>query len=113
MREERGQLIGPVLVEEDFTLWGSILGKVRVIAGGKLWLRGAVYGDLEVARGGRVHVFGNVSGNLMVAKRAKVIVSGVIGGDAVNEGGRLFIDPAGKVLGKVKTNGGETKGAGP
>ena len=108
MREERGQIAGPVLVYEDYTLWGSIAGNVKVIQGGKFWVRGAIYGDLEVARGGRVHIFGNVSGQLTVAKRAKVIISGVVGGDAINNGGRLFIDPGAKVFGEIKTLAGET-----
>ena len=37
-----------------------------------------------------------------------MIVSGVIQGLAVNEGGRLYVDQYGNVLGKVKTNKGET-----
>ena len=108
MREERGQLAGPLLVYEDFTLWGSIVGDVKVVEGGRLWVRGAIYGDMEVQRGGRVHVYGNVTGTLVVAKRAKVIVSGVIGGDAINNGGRLFIDARAKVFGNIKTRAGET-----
>ncbi|HEX3358782.1 MAG TPA: hypothetical protein VHS31_17530, partial [Tepidisphaeraceae bacterium] len=74
----------------------------------KLYVRGAIYGNLIVEFGGRVHVFGNVTGNLTVQRGAKVIHSGIVGGDAVNEGGRLFIDPTARVMGKVKTLSGDT-----
>ena len=55
-------------------------------------------------------MFGSVAGSLKVARGTKVIVSGTINGDAVNEGGRLYVDLAGEVKGKVKTLKGETKG---
>ncbi len=103
MREERGQIRGDVVVYEPFTLWGSIGGNVQVIDGGKFYLRGTVYGRLEVGDGGRVHVFGNVIGDLTVHQKAKVILSGQIGGDALNQGGRLFINPGGRVFGEIKT----------
>jgi len=108
MREERGHLAGDVSINEAYTLWGSIAGDVHVGKGGKFYLRGAIYGNLNVLPGGRVHVFGNVSGNLTVAEKTKVIHSGTLGGDAVNRGGRLYIDASGKVMGKVKTLEGET-----
>jgi len=70
---------------------------------------GAIYGDLIVEFGGRVHIYGHVSGNLLVFRGAKVINSGVISGNAANDGGRLYIDRDGQVLGRVKTeNKGET-----
>ena len=111
MREERGQLSGNQLIFEPYTLWGSIGGDVRVIQGGKLYVRGAIYGNLTVEYGGRVHVFGNISGNLVVQRGAKVIHSGNLGGDAVNEGGRLYIDGIAKVMGRIKSEPGhaETK----
>jgi len=109
MREERGQLAGPMVVYEPLTLWGSVGGDVSVIDNGKFYLRGAVYGNLTVEKGGRVHIFGSVTGNLIVMEHAKVIVSGMIGGDAINEGGRLHIDNTAKILGKVKTKKGDTK----
>jgi predicted acyltransferase (DUF342 family) len=108
MREERGRLSGEVIVYEPFNLWGSVGGRVRVIQGGKLYVRGAIYGDLVVEYGGRCHVFGNISGNLVVERGAKVIHSGVLGGDATNTGGRLLIESMSKVGGKVKTVDGET-----
>jgi|SRR5687768_2908989 hypothetical protein len=109
MREERGQLSGDVLVYEPFNLWGSVGGDVRVIQGGKLYVRGAIYGNLTVEYGGRVHVLGNVSGNLTVQRGAKVILSGVIGGDALNEGGRLYIEPMAKIMGRIRSPSGETE----
>jgi len=109
MREERGQVAGPLVVSEPYTLWGSVGGDVFVVEGGKFYLRGAIYGNLHVEYGGRVHIFGNITGNLKVARGSKVIHSGTIAGDATNEGGRLFIDAIAKIHGKIKTLKGETK----
>lgn len=108
MREERGRLQGDAVIAERYTLWGTILGDVRVLDGGKFWMRGSVQGDLIVEFGGRVHVFGQVSGNLLVARGAKVIVSGLIHGSATNDGGRLYIEPDGKILGRITTKRGDT-----
>ena len=109
MREERGTISQDVVVYEDYTLWGIIAGKVKVIDGGKLYVRGAVYGDLSVEDGGRAHIFGNISGNLIVHPGAKVVHSGTLGGDAINKGGRLFIDSFATVMGKVKALQGTTE----
>jgi predicted acyltransferase (DUF342 family) len=108
MREERGQISGDVVVYEPFTLWGSIGGDAKVIQGGKLYLRGSIYGNLTVEFGGRVHIYGNVTGDLLVERGAKVIHSGVIGGNAINDGGRLFVEAMAKVAGRIRTRSGET-----
>jgi cytoskeletal protein CcmA (bactofilin family) len=109
MREERGAMAGDVVVYEDFTLWGSVGGNVRVIEGGKFWIRGSVYGNVSVEAGGRCHVLGSIKGNLTVAEDAKAIVTGAVGGEAVNLGGRLYIEATAKILGGVKTKSGETR----
>jgi cytoskeletal protein CcmA (bactofilin family) len=109
MREERGQIAGDVVVYERFTLWGSVGGNVSVVVGGKFYQRGAIYGNMTVEDGGRVHIYGNVSGNVIVKSGAKLIHSGMIGGDLTNEGGRLYIDRAATVLGRVKTISGKTE----
>jgi predicted acyltransferase (DUF342 family) len=109
MREERGQLAGPLVVHEPYTLWGSVGGTVTVVEGGKFYMRGSIYGNLNVEYGGRVHIFGTVTGNLKVARGTKVIHSGILMGDAINEGGRLYVDAMAKIRGKVKTLKGETK----
>lgn len=108
MREERGRLPGGVIIYEPFTLWGSIGGDVRVIQGGKFYVRGAIYGNITVEYGGRAHIFGHVGGNLTVEKGAKVIHSGLLGGDAINDGGRLYVGAGSKILGKIKTRSGDT-----
>jgi cytoskeletal protein CcmA (bactofilin family) len=108
MREERGNLGGNIVITEPYTLWGSIAGNVTASDGAKLYVRGAIYGHLTVTPGGRVHIFGNISGNVTIAVKTKVIHSGIIGGDAINNGGRLYIDATAKVLGKVKTYDGQT-----
>jgi len=109
MREERGQLNGNQVIAEPVDLWGTISGNVTVLKGGKVYVRGAIYGHLNVEDGGRVHIYGNVSGNLTVEKGAKVILSGVLGGDAVNNGGRLYIDNMARVLGRLRKLEGDTQ----
>jgi cytoskeletal protein CcmA (bactofilin family) len=109
MHEERGQLRGNQVISEAVDLFGSIAGNVTVENGGKVYVRGNIFGNLLVDDGGRVHIYGHVTGNLTVKEGAKVIHSGMIGGDAINRGGRLYIEASGKVLGKVRTRGGETK----
>ena len=109
MREERGTIAGDYTVTEHLTLWGSVGGNVTVAEGGKFYLRGAVYGDLTVEWGGRLHIFGRCQGSLTVKRGAKVIHSGVLGGDAINDGGRLYIESTAIINGKIRTNKGETK----
>jgi cytoskeletal protein CcmA (bactofilin family) len=109
MREERGQLRGNTIIEEAFTLWGSIAGDVTAINKSKFYCRGTIYGDLTVLHGGRVHVYGNVTGTLTVKDGAKVIVSGHVGKDAINTGGRMYLDATATVSGKVITDDGETQ----
>lgn len=109
MREERGQIAGDFTVAEPLELTGSVGGNVFVVDGGKFYLRGAIYGNLIVERGGRVHIYGQVKGDVTLMEKTKLIHSGVIGGNLVNDGGRLFVDRASKVGGKVKTHSGETK----
>lgn len=109
MLEERGTIAGDWTVSEPVTLWGTVGGNVTVAEGGKLYLRGAVYGDILVEWGGRLHIFGRVAGSLAVKRGAKVIHSGMLGGDAVNHGGRLYIENTATINGKVKTLKGETK----
>lgn len=108
MREERGKIHQDVVVYEPYTLWGTIVGNVNVIDGGKFYVRGTIQGNLDVERGGRVHVFGTVTGNVTLRKGSKLIHSGIIYGDAINLGGRLFIDEKGKMVGKLKRIAGET-----
>src|SRR3954463_378915 len=109
MREERGHLRGNLVIDEPYTLWGSIAGDVTAVKGSKFYVRGTIYGDLTVLHGGRVHIYGKITGNLLVKDGAKVIVSGLIGGHAANEGGRMRIDTLGKVQGHtLTTEDGET-----
>lgn len=109
MREERGTISGDVVVHEPYTLWGTILGNVRVIDGAKFYIRGMVYGNVDVEPGGRMHLFGRISGKVHIGRGTKVILSGVVGGDVTNEGGRLYLDEGGIVDGKIRTRAGETK----
>ena len=108
MREERGHLRGNLVVDEPYTLWGSVAGDVTAVKGSKFYVRGPIYGSLTVLHGGRVHVFGNVTGDLVVKDGAKVIHSGVVGGNCVNQGGRLYVNRVAKTLGDVITEDGKT-----
>jgi cytoskeletal protein CcmA (bactofilin family) len=109
MREERAQLRGNQVIDEPYTLWGSIAGDVTAVKGSKFYIRGTIYGDLTILHGGRVHVYGKITGNLLVKDGAKVIISGLIGGDAANEGGRMYIDSLGTIEGHtLTTDDGET-----
>jgi hypothetical protein len=108
MREERGHLRGNLVIDEPYTLWGSIAGDVTAVKGSKFYVRGPIYGSLTVLHGGRVHVFGNVTGDLVVKDGAKVIHSGVVGGNCVNQGGRLYVDKIAKTLGEIRTDEGQT-----
>lgn len=109
MREERGNLAGNVTIKDEYTLWGSIAGTVVALAGSKFYLRGVIYGNLESEVGGRVHILGNVSGDVIVKPKSKLVISGTVGGDVINLGGRLYINACATVLGKVKTQAGDTK----
>ena len=108
MREERGQLSGDVTVDEPFNLWGSIAGNVSVVKGAKFYVRGAIHGNLTVEEGGRCHIYGQVIGDLYVMEGAKVIHSGMLRGNAINNGGRLYVDKHARVIGRVTTNQGDT-----
>jgi cytoskeletal protein CcmA (bactofilin family) len=103
MREERGHLRGNLVIDEPYTLWGSIAGDVTAVKGSKFYVRGPIYGSLTVLHGGRVHVFGNITGNLTIKDGAKVIHSGVVGGDVINQGGRLYVDRIARTLGDIRT----------
>lgn len=105
MREERARVVGDLTVDDKFTLWGAVTGDLRVIEGGKVYVRGNVGGDLIVDFGGRVHVYGHIVGNLQLFRGAKVVLSGTVGGNAANQNARLFIDSHGRVLGRIKTEG--------
>ena len=109
MREERGQIAGDLEVCEPLELWGNVGGSVTVKEGGKFYVRGSILGNLIVQYGGRVHIYGQVHGNVTIFDNTKLIHSGMIGGDLINDGGRLFIERASRVDGKVRTRSGETK----
>ena len=109
MKQERGTLTGDQVIAEPYELWGKVHGDVRVVEGGKFYMRGSINGDLIVDVGGRVHIYGHVTGDLYVFKKTKVIHSGLVSGNATNDGGRLYIDRDGAVSGRVKTISGETK----
>jgi cytoskeletal protein CcmA (bactofilin family) len=106
MREERGKITGDLVIDELYTLWGMIVGNVRVVKGGKFYMRGSVYGNVTVEADGRAHLFGHVQGNLVVTRYAKVIHSGVLSGNVDNRGGRVFIELTGRVEGKIKNKKG-------
>lgn len=108
MREDRSNLVGNQEFAEAVDFWGSITGNLNITDGGKVYLRGNVYGSVLVSDGGRTHIFGQVTGDLVVEKGAKVILEGIVGRDAINRGGRLYVEASAKILGKLKRRDGET-----
>jgi len=108
MRDERENLTGDVKIDEPCTLWGTVVGNVRVVDGGRFYLRGRVYGTVHVEAGGRAHLLGSVQGDLVLERHTKVILSGVVGHNAINRGGRLYVQPNATILGTVKTESGKT-----
>ena len=108
-KQERANLAGDQVFADALEFLGKVTGNVRIVDGGKVYLRGAIYGDLTVEDGARVHIYGHISGDLTVHTGAKVIHSGLIGGNAINDGGRLYVDVDGRVNGKVRTHDGETR----
>ncbi|MEL7240512.1 MAG: hypothetical protein AAGK78_16770, partial [Planctomycetota bacterium] len=105
VKEERGRVDGDITINEPYTLWGSVTGDLRVVEGGKVYVRGNVGQDLIVDFKGRVHVYGHVGGNIVLFRGAKLILSGVCAGNVENKNARFYTDEHGKVLGKVKTKG--------
>ena len=105
MKEERGRIDGNMTVDYPLTMWGSVTGDMKVVEGGKVYVRGNVGGDLIVDFKGRVHVYGHIGGNITLFRGAKLILSGVCAGNVDNQNARFYTDEHGKVLGKVKTRG--------
>ena len=83
MSEERTIIDKPGTV-----ITGIITGDVLVAAGGELTLRGTITGNLEVATGGEAHISG-----------------GVVQGLVKNDGGTLWINHGGTVVGELRSTG--------
>ena len=105
MKEERGRINGDITINEPYTLWGTVGGDLRVVEGGKVYVRGNVVGDLICDFKGRVHVYGHVGGDIILFRGAKLILSGVCAGNVQNQNARFYTDENGQVLGRVKTEG--------
>ena len=84
-----------------FTCLGIRLSPLRFLGLGFVWSLG--FGIWSFAHAA------TVTGNLTVHRGAKVIHSGVIAGDAINLGGRLYIEQNATINGKIKTKKGETR----
>lgn len=93
-------------------------GSVVVIGPRSTQMTGLVRGDLFVRENSICDVTGMVSGNLLAELKGKAVLKGLVTksckavggdleiyglvlGDAVNEGGRMYIDKAAVVRGKV------------
>lgn len=73
MREVHGEIAGPVSLEEDSAVRGTIVGGATVRSGVVLVLHGLVTGDL------------------VIEAKARAVIHGTVNGTIVNDGGRVEI----------------------
>jgi hypothetical protein len=64
VKKLRGTVPGPLVVERDLDVVGTIAGNAVVRPAQTLHLRGAITGDLTVERGATAIVFGTVGGRV-------------------------------------------------
>lgn len=82
MNTERGTIEGPVVLAEDTTLYGMLVGDGVVAHGVRLLLHGMITGDLRVDQGGEAVVFGMLCGSL--ENHGKVSIYGMVIGRVVD-----------------------------
>jgi hypothetical protein len=72
MKTLRGTVPGPLIVEQDLDVVGTIAGDAVVRAARRLHVRGAITGNLTLERGASAVIFGTVNGR--VRKRGGTLV---------------------------------------
>ena len=60
----RGSIPGPLVVEHDLDVQGTITGDTLVCSARRLYVRGAILGNLTLEPGASVVVYGTVSGRV-------------------------------------------------
>jgi hypothetical protein len=64
MKSVQGTIVGPLVVERDLDVRGTIAGDTLVLAACTLHVRGAITGNLTLERGASAVIFGTVSGRV-------------------------------------------------
>jgi hypothetical protein len=64
MEIRRGTVPGPLVVEQELAVHGTIAGHARVRRQGTLQLRGVITGDLSVEPGATAVIYGTVLGRI-------------------------------------------------
>ena len=72
MKTLRGSIPGPLVVEQDLDIQGTIAGDTVVRSARKLHLRGAITGNLTLEPGASVVIYGTVGGR--VRKHGGILV---------------------------------------
>jgi cytoskeletal protein CcmA (bactofilin family) len=92
VKTERGKIESPLLVEDDFALYGMAVKGVTVRPGGLLRMYGTVVGDVVVEREARAEIDGTVHGDL-INRGGTVNLRGTLRGRVRTEGGTTNVDP--------------------
>jgi len=82
---------GDVIIEEDTTLEGMIVGNVTVTGAAEFVLRGMVRGTVTVLENSVVYLHGTVNGDV-INNGGSLEVYGMIKGRLFRERGETFID---------------------
>ena len=72
MREEHGEVAGPLTISDDYALHGMVSGDLVVESGGHLQLFGMVTGTLRITDGGSAIIRGMVSKDVLNAGQLEV-----------------------------------------
>ncbi len=64
MKTLRGNIPGPLVVEQDLDVQGTIAGDAVVRSARRLYVRGAITGNLTLEPGASVVVYGTVNGRV-------------------------------------------------
>ena len=74
MQTMQGKIEGPLIVNRDLDVHGTIVGDAIVRPNNALHLRGAITGDLTVERGATAIIYGTVGGRIHKTGGTVVIV---------------------------------------
>ncbi len=94
-----------LVLDRDHTLTGVHHGGVRVMSGSFVMV-GTLHGGLDVRATGTALIVGWHRGVVAVAGGALVIVTGTLDGAVyITQGGRLVVDPGGRLNGSIDNDG--------
>jgi hypothetical protein len=64
METRRGTIAGPLIVDRELSVHGTVTGHARVRPNGSLQLRGIITGDLTIEPGATAVIYGSVGGRI-------------------------------------------------